>query len=111
MKKRQATPLAIHNGKLHWASLLSVLPKTLYLPGKRTIEDPFCLGCQLDDSIGNVGLHFNGMTYATAEAVVGLAAIAERLRSNRSAESCRIDFDDRSRAWVEALRLDQIADR
>lgn len=108
MNRRKQTTEVTHQGKLYWASLFKRIPKDLFVPSPGTPEDPYSFGWRLQDKLINLRISFKVMLYATAEAVVALAAVVDYIRSGRSADAFEVNFDAKSQEWVKALRLDQV---
>ena len=108
MNRRKKSSELTHQGKLYWASLFNKIPKDLFVPSPGTTEDPYSFGWRLEDQLINLRISFKAMLYATAEAVVALAAVVDYIRSARSAGAFKVTFDANSQEWVKALRLDQV---
>ncbi len=99
--------IAEHHGKFHWGSLLKMLPPNLFDHALAEPNDPFGFGWTLTKQKARSPLVINGMLYATAEAVVALAAFSERLRSVDG--NLKLTFGDGPQEWVTSLDLHQIA--
>ena len=110
MSRGKKTSEVTHKGKLYWASLFNLIPQDLFVPSPGTTEDPYSFGWRLQDQPISLRISFKAMLYATAEAVVALAAMVDYVRSGRSAGAFEVNFDANSLEWVKALRLDQVAD-
>jgi hypothetical protein len=99
----------LHSGKLFLGSLLNVLPGDLFVPSPAGGLDPHGFGSEFNALTPNLRLRFDGLLYATSEAVVALAVIAEKARFRGGTPTLAVGFDTTSRAWAEGLRLDQVA--
>lgn len=107
MTSRTDKLIAEHHGKLHWGSLLKMFPQRLFGPTLGKSNDPFGFGWKLSKQKARSPLVFKGMLYATAEAVVALAAFSEKFRSVDG--DLNLTFGDSPRDWVDSLDLHQIA--
>ncbi len=109
MRKSKTPFVQVHKGKLYWASLFNLFPIDLFVPKKKTADDPFSLGWQLGNPKRELLIQFEGMNYATAEAAVALAAVVEKLNSLAGAKFFQAEFGETSHEWFRGLRLDQVA--
>src|SRR3989304_9317257 len=107
MARRPKQLSAKHQGKLHWGSLLKVLPQNLAGRAQIASDDPFGLGWTLAPPAKSRHLTFGGMLYATAEAIAALAVFSDQIRAVSSCD-LTLTFSDGPQDWVNSLGLRQI---
>ena len=107
--KAKAVRRLIHRGKLHWASLMDLLPVDLVTASQDGESDPFSFGWQVSEPRTDIRISIRGLIFATAEAVVALATFAETLRSPINPNAFRLSCRAAPQDWVRALGLNALA--